>query len=375
MFWGGCPPPLAPPSTGGLRTVSILYRRGRVRCAQALICDRLFSPWIFTPLALRLVETSGEGMPEVGHWNNAFLSVADCYEGRSRVEELRTVAAALAIKGSDNCSHSVWTENFAPLLPEHAQPAVRRGTGALYAALRGMRQAWLSRAIRVWAISATAIAADNAIAAAECKVSTEVVDRLAVEKLTLTSELAVLSVEMTTLDASIAHDREDRRTREAQSTEVDESDLDEVVPRASVSADRVEAGKAVVDQSSPQTRRQRSLPSSHRSTPRRSAAATLAMLGHVSATTFDEDVRERTDSLDTDARVGSPSLLSSHTGLEFSRAPSRRQPLQSGSSDACTVVPRSSRSSRDSAPPGPASYTTPDGPRASARHPGPGRYH
>lgn len=91
----------------------------------------------------------------------AFLSVCDCYGSLDRLSSLRIAAAALAVhhrQAAADTNPLLAAADTNPLrapppLPPHAREASRRGAGALYAAMRGVRQARLQQAMRAWYVS------------------------------------------------------------------------------------------------------------------------------------------------------------------------------------------------------------------------------
>jgi C4-dicarboxylate-specific signal transduction histidine kinase len=83
----------------------------------------------------------------------SFLGAADCFGGLERIESLRITAEALHIQSTSTTNDAPkWSSMDTPL-PAHAHLAARRGTGALYAALLGLRAARLGFALRRWAIA------------------------------------------------------------------------------------------------------------------------------------------------------------------------------------------------------------------------------
>ena len=90
----------------------------------------------------------------------SFMSLADCYGAPERLAFLRTSAAALGLHTEREAA--AWLSE-APPLPEHTKQAARRGAGALYAALRGLRQAKLAQALRRWSVGAVLAAAAAAV--------------------------------------------------------------------------------------------------------------------------------------------------------------------------------------------------------------------
>lgn len=83
-----------------------------------------------------------------------FLSLADCYGAAGPLDILRERVAALAIQEQVAASSDVAWLSASPPLPAHSREAVRKGVGALYAALRGLRGARLSMALRRWSVNA-----------------------------------------------------------------------------------------------------------------------------------------------------------------------------------------------------------------------------
>ena len=80
-----------------------------------------------------------------------FFALSDCYGGQDRLSALRASVEALALH--EEAARELWLSE-APELPKHAHRAARRGVGALYAALRGLRSARLGAALHRWAINA-----------------------------------------------------------------------------------------------------------------------------------------------------------------------------------------------------------------------------
>ena len=118
-----------------------------------------------------------------------FFALADCYGAPDRLKALRLSAAALALNektgAAEDGDMAPWLSS-APPMPIHARMAARRGVGALYGALRGLRAAWLQAALRRWAVnvaraSMTIVLPQTADAA-----------RLSIENTALTSELSML---------------------------------------------------------------------------------------------------------------------------------------------------------------------------------------
>ena len=81
-----------------------------------------------------------------------FFALSDCYGGQDRLSALRASVEALALH-EEAAVRDLWLSE-APELPKHAHRAARRGVGALYAALRGLRSARLGAALHRWAINA-----------------------------------------------------------------------------------------------------------------------------------------------------------------------------------------------------------------------------
>ena len=88
----------------------------------------------------------------IGELAAHFLCVADCFGRDCKVEALRTSIAALAVRDAPSDT-TPWL-SAQPPLPKKAHTAAKRGSGALYAALRGLRSARLAMALRRWSVAA-----------------------------------------------------------------------------------------------------------------------------------------------------------------------------------------------------------------------------
>lgn len=112
-----------------------------------------------------------------------FFALADCYGASDQLCALRTSVAALALHENEAPAEAPWLSAASPL-PSHARMAARRGAGALYAALRGLRCARLSWALRQWAVTTARFSTFLVLPPSHDS------SRLSVENLTLAHELA-----------------------------------------------------------------------------------------------------------------------------------------------------------------------------------------
>ena len=88
-----------------------------------------------------------------------FFHLGDALGGSARVAALRDAAALRALDEAvlNGNGAPAWA-SAAPPLPAHGGAAARRGGGALYAALRGLRACRLGRALHSWARTARVLA-------------------------------------------------------------------------------------------------------------------------------------------------------------------------------------------------------------------------
>lgn len=154
--------------------------------------------------------------------SEAFLSVCDCYGSLDRLSSLRIAAAALAVNVQSSQQQQQQQETAGegsrellrapPPFPPHAREASRKGAGALYAALRGLRQVWLQQALHSWHVSAVLLAQEAEEDAPPPPPPAppappsyaEKINEMAIRLRMLTDENAILQTTQTALEVSHA---------------------------------------------------------------------------------------------------------------------------------------------------------------------------